>query len=166
MDVQATLYDVATAARAFLHPHWLRWHQIWGPPMPTISSQWTCVRSSLFLVRALHDRGIEACLQSGQPPVPALGVTGVNCGILTAEGWAGHAWVEAEAFIVDITADQFGHAPVVVRPMDVGTYQPAQCEAYRLGPTKAGMAAIDEIWPSWCHHQERCRPPHNGVSPI
>jgi len=165
VDVQAMLYDVAATARAFLHPHWLRWHRIWGPPMPATPSQWTCVRSSIFLVRVLQDQGIEASLQSGQSPEPSPGIMPKNCGLLTAGGWAGHAWVEAEGFIVDVTADQFGHAPVVVEPVDVGTYQPAQCEAYRLKPTKAGMTATDEIWSSWCCPVERRRYSHKGVSP-
>jgi hypothetical protein len=104
----------------------------------------------MFLVRALHRCGIEARLQSGQPPKKAPGIAGEDCGLFTAEGWVGHAWV-------DITADQFGHAPVVVLPAADTTYRPARDEAYTLTATKNGMAAIDEIWPSWCSYvDQRC----------
>jgi len=158
------LLAVATTARTFLLPHWSRWHHLWGPPPPAISYQWTCVRSSVFLVKALHRCGIEARLQSGQPPKKAPGVAGEDCGLFTAEGWVGHAWVEASGFVVDITADQFGHAPVVVLPAADTTYRPAQDEAYTLMATKNGMAAIDEIWPSWCSYVDQ-RPPLMGGEP-
>lgn len=154
-DVPRMLQSVATAARTFLLPHWSRWHQIWGSPLPVVASQWTCVRSSIFLMRALHQCGIEAELRSGQPPQLAPGIIGEDCGLLTADGWMGHAWVEANGFVIDITADQFGLAPVVVAPASDPAYQPARDEAHRLTPTRAGMAAIDEIWPSWCSYMDQ-----------
>ena len=38
--------------------------------------------------------------------------------------WRGHYWVESELpsgarFVVDVTADQFGHEPIVVLPFDL-----------------------------------------------
>lgn len=156
-DVRRMLQAVATTARTFLLPHWSRWHQIWGPPLPVVASQWTCVRSSMFLARALLRCGIEAELRSGQPPQPAPGVFGEDCGLLTADGWMGHAWVEANGSVIDITADQYGHPTVVVAPAGDPTYQPARNAAHRLAPTRAGVAAIDEIWPSWCSYvDQRC----------
>ena len=88
-DVQMMLLPVATTARTFLLPHWSRWHHLWGPPPPAMASQWTCVRSSMFLVRALHRCGIEARLRSGQPPTKAPGIAGEDCGLFTAEGMGG-----------------------------------------------------------------------------
>ncbi len=149
------LLAIATTARMFLLPHWSRWHQLWGPPLPTAASQWTCVRSSVFLMRAFHRCGIEARLQSGQPPMKAPGIAGEDCGLFTADGWMGHAWVEANGCVIDITADQFGDAPVIVAPASDPKYRPARDEAYRLTPTGNGMAAIDEIWPSWCNHVDQ-----------
>lgn len=143
------LFAVATTARNFLLPHWSRWHHLWGPPLPAMASQWTYVRSSIFLVKVLHRYGIDAKLQSGQPPKEAPIIASEKCGLFTADGWMGHAWVEANGFVVDITADQFGHAPVIVTPADDTTYQPSRNEAHRLTATENGIAAIDEIWPSW-----------------
>ncbi len=146
------LFAVATTARTFLIPHWSRWHQAWGAPPPTVAAQWTCVRSSMFLMKALHRCGVEARLQSGQPPKQAPGIVNEDCGLFTAGGWMGHAWVEANGFVIDITADQFGHPPVIVAPISDPTYRPARHEANRLTPTRNGMVAIQEIWHSWCSY--------------
>lgn len=149
------LFAAATAVRTFLLPHWHRWHEGWGPPAPALPSQWTCVRSSSFLARVLNSWGISATLQSGQPPETASGQPVEACGIFTAEGWMGHAWVEANGHIVDITADQFGYAPVIVIPTGDAKYRPARDAAHQLLPTPAGMAAIDAIWPLWCSTTDR-----------
>ncbi len=158
------LLAVATAARTFLLPHWSRWHDLWGPPPPAVASQWTCVRSSLFLVMALDRFGIEARLQSGQPPEIPTGNTGEDCGVCTDGGWVGHAWVEANDFVVDITADQFGHSPVIVISTSDATYRPARDEAYMLTPSKNSRAAIDEIWPAWCNYVDQKLPLMGGSS--
>lgn len=107
-------------------------------------SQWTCVRSSLLLAKALERRGVRAVLRSGQP------LDGEDNGLLAGDGWVSHAWVEAAGFVIDITADQFGQAPVVVIPIGDATYRRAEDEAHQLAPTRAGLAAVDEIWPLWC----------------
>lgn len=149
---------IATTARTFLLPHWSRWHRLWGPPAPSVASQWTCVRSSFFLVRAFARCGMEARLQSGQSPENAPGIISEECGLFTAAGWMGHAWVETNGFVVDITADQFGHAPVIVSPASNPAYRPASEEAHTLKVTKNGVAAIDEIWPSWCNFVDQQLP--------
>jgi hypothetical protein len=76
-------------------------------------------------------------------------------GILTADGWASHAWVEAAGFVIDITADQFGHDPVVVTPVNDPTYRPANGGPHELKPTFNGVAAVDEIWSSWCSYADQ-----------
>lgn len=91
-------------------------------------------------------------------------MVGEDCGLLTAAGWMGHAWVEANGCVIDITADQFGHAPVIVARASDHRYRPAQDDAHRLIPTKAGIAAIDEIWPSWCNYVDQRRSTSKGNS--
>ena len=146
-DTQAMLVDVATSARSFLLPHWYRWHRAWGPPFPSAPSRWTCVRSSLFLLNVLRQCGVTATIQSGQARETSPGSVGEDCGLLTPIGWAGHAWVEADRFVVDITADQFGQPPVVITSSDDPAYRPARDPANRLAPTASGIAAVAEIWP-------------------
>lgn len=80
---------------------------------------------------------------------------GENYGLLTAGGWESHAWVEADGFVIDVTADQFGHAPIVVLHSPDPAYRPARDEPHRLAVTPAGHAAVEEIWPSWCADAER-----------
>jgi len=140
-DVGRMLLTVATAARAFLLSRWRGWHQAWGPPAPNTLSQWTCVRSSLLLARALERQGFPATLQSGH--------------LSTDDGWVSHAWVEAAGLIIDITADQFGHAPVVITAAHDPAYRKGAGEADRLTPTLAGIAAVEEIWPSWCGYVDQ-----------
>ncbi len=59
----------------------------------------------------------------------------------TLGNWRGHYWVEIKAssgamFVVDVTADQFGHDAVVVLPFDEAS------ERYRKGP----QAEVDEVF--------------------
>jgi hypothetical protein len=143
-DAEAILLAIASTARTFLLSHWHRWHENWGPPAPSLPSQWTCVRSSLFLAQVLERQGIAAALCSGRP------VDDDGFGLLTDHGWESHCWVEAEGFVIDITADQFDHAPVVVTPRGDPAYRSAAEEADQLAPTRAGRAAVADMWPSWC----------------
>lgn len=99
------------------------------------------MRSSLLLARALERQGFPATLRSGH--------------LLTGDGWVSHAWVEAAGSIIDVTADQFGHAPVVITPADNPVYRRARDEADQLTPTRAGIAAVEEIWPSWCSYVDQ-----------
>jgi len=99
------------------------------------------VRSGLLLARALERQGFPATLQSGH--------------LLTGNGWVSHAWVEAAGSIIDITADQFGHAPVVITGARDPAYRKGEVEADQLTPTLAGIAAVEEIWPSWCSYVDQ-----------
>ena len=108
------------------------------------------MRSSLFLVQAIERRGGRAVLRSGNPD-HALGS---HYGLLTSDGWASHAWVEADGLVIDITADQFGYAPVVVTSSQDPGYRPAEDEALLLKATPAGIAAVKEIWASWCSYAD------------
>ncbi|MEH3104355.1 MAG: lasso peptide biosynthesis protein [Sphingomonas phyllosphaerae] len=135
------MWIIAKAARSFLRPHWRRWHETWGPPVPQTLSQWTCVRSSLMLTDTFNRRGISATLRSGR---------GNGFGIRVAGCWESHAWVEADGQIVDITADQFGYAPVIVARFDHPVYRAAQDSHGQLAPSQAAVDAVAEVWPAWC----------------
>lgn len=150
-----TLHAIATDIRTFLLPHWRLWHRAWGPPAPSTPSQWTCVRSSLFVVRAVERHGVPAAFCSGQPRDGEARADARPAGLSTGDGWVSHAWVETAGWIIDITADQFGHAPVIVTSVDDPTYRRADDEAYRLMPTRAGLAAVEKIWPCWCRHADQ-----------
>lgn len=58
--------------------------------------------------------------------------------------WRGHYWVEVlmpsgDSFVVDVTADQFGHPPLVVRPLkDANKY-------YRPGPQAEVDSALLDL---------------------
>lgn len=68
-----------------------------------------------------------------------------NNGTLGADGlWHGHYWVEVadaqgHAFVVDITADQFGHPPVRVIPA------PDAAASYRAGEQSTVDQAVQEL---------------------
>ncbi len=139
-NTRRMMWAIATAARSFLQPQWRRWHETWGPPAPQTLSQWTCVRSSLLLTDTFERRGISAGLRSGR---------GDGFGIRVAGCWESHAWVEADGRLIDITADQFGYAPVIVARFDHPAYRPAQHSLGQLAPSRAAVDAIAEIWPAW-----------------
>lgn len=106
----AELEAIAREVRGFLEPHWADWHRKSGSPEGRRTlSEGTCGRSSRFLVEVLRAAGFEARMAFGSP-------VECDCGFHSAQGWKGHGWVvvEAPARIIDITADQFGDAPVVV----------------------------------------------------
>lgn len=148
---------IAEAARSFLLPHWRAWHELWGPPAPARLSQWTCVRSSIFLTRSLKRYGVGATYQSGRPVSGAPNEAISAVGVLSASGWVSHAWVEAEGYLIDITADQFGQAPIILSSTDNPAYRKGDCPKVQLSPTPAGVIAVDEIWPAWCANTDRQR---------
>ena len=59
-DFDDRLWRIGHAARCFVEPHWGAWHAAWGPPMPQCASQWTCVRTALF-VTYIVAAGIPKC---------------------------------------------------------------------------------------------------------
>ncbi|MDQ2089623.1 hypothetical protein [Marimonas arenosa] len=105
--------------RAFLEPHWAVWHARTGSPEGRRTlSEGTCGRSSRFLCEVLRRDGFEAELVFGSP-------VECDCGFRTEAGWKGHGWVlvREPARIVDLTADQFGAAPVIVTGIDDPRYR-------------------------------------------
>ncbi len=137
------LFELARKARAFLEPHWMKWHDLAGEPPPAILSAGVCGRSSLFLQRALCSEGFDAMWRSGAPSTAKPGA-----GFLGSDGWIGHAWVECDGSILDITADQFGLAPVLITPSGDPRYQAGDDVAFADAVTRR-KTAVAAIWPHW-----------------
>lgn len=132
-----------------MEPIWLGWHRTWNGDAPSTPSQWTCGRTSLFLVRALTAEGLDASWASGTPRLspesPELG----DFGFLSDIGWQSHAWVECGNIIVDITADQFGASPVLITDRHDRRYRRGDRDTALPEFILARERAVDEIWPRW-----------------
>ena len=109
------LERLAEDVRLFLEDRWREWHAHIGSPDLLTPSQGTCGRSSLLLRDVLRDAGFDAHFACGSPVEGARGYH-------APRGWLGHAWVRVEGLIVDVTADQFGAAPVLITPEDDPRY--------------------------------------------
>ncbi|MQP68677.1 hypothetical protein GE253_25590 [Niveispirillum sp. SYP-B3756] len=134
------------ASRAFLEPVWPSWHAERGQTPPVLSA-WTCSRSSLFLQRVLiEDFGIAAAWMTGCP-FDEHGVA-FPAGFHSADGWLGHSWIVAGDLIVDITADQFGLAPVTVVSASDSRYRASEDLALLEFKAKR-TATVDMLWPHW-----------------
>ncbi|KSV78886.1 hypothetical protein N182_17975 [Sinorhizobium sp. GL2] len=146
---RTSLLKIATAARHFIEPIWMEWHRHAGADRPTIASQGTCGRTSLFLQRVLSTQGFSADWVCGTPrsgPLePEIGPFGFNCG----KSWQSHAWVECGDFIVDITADQFGAPPVLVVDRTDNRYNKGNRDGALPEFVLARRRAVDDIWPQW-----------------
>jgi len=110
--------QLAYEVRAFLEPQWERWHQKSGSPEGRRTmSEGTCGRSSRFLYAVLKAEGFDAEMAFGSP-------VECDCGYNSPEGWKGHCWIEVRdpACLIDLTADQFGAAAVIVTSLDDPRY--------------------------------------------
>lgn len=116
------LLVIASEVRSFLEPRWVDFQRQRGLVNASHPSTGMCRLSTLFLLRVLEQEmpaGDWQCLggcadRTDEDVDPALGLPG---GYQDANGdWSGHYWVADGAFdvIVDVTADQFGGAPVTV----------------------------------------------------
>lgn len=140
---QARLFDIASAARSYLEPIWLVWQRDRGNTSVAIPSTNTCGRSSLFLRDVLRERRLNAEWLSGAPGSEN------QLGYQSEGKWHGHAWVRCDGLIIDITADQFGGAPVIVTPSDDPRYKSAGIDAAYPHAIEARQRAVAEIWPGW-----------------
>ena len=147
------IYQIAAAGRAFLEPHWRRWHADWGSPEPVLPSQWTCVRSSAFLSAILTDAGMPAHVESGVPD-PNTADTDAT-GFWKGDMWCSHAWVRCGGFIADITSDQFGGPAIIVTASPDGRYRPGTNQKSTLILSPAGTAMLEPLL-SECRLRARC----------
>lgn len=147
--MQRRLIETATAARLFIEPIWADWHDAWGGERPHPLSRNTCGRSSLFVVKVLQQEGIAAEWKTGVPRFSKHEADIGPFGFRANGRWESHAWVEANGFIIDITADQFGDAPVIVVPGGDERYS-AGADATALPVhVENRTRAVATIWPRW-----------------
>ncbi|KQM21217.1 hypothetical protein ASE73_05990 [Sphingomonas sp. Leaf24] len=141
------LFRLASVARRFVAPVWPAWHADWGVPSPL--SRYTCVRSGLFVVRLLAEQGIVGVLRSGVPLADEREPASASFGFRAAGEWESHAWVEAGGFVIDITADQFGDAPVIVLPVHDRRYAAGEGPTALPAPGPRSVKAVDIVWQAW-----------------
>jgi len=86
---------------------------------------------------------------SGTPYAANSGVPDSACGYYSGLRWHGHAWVVVTGnTIVDITADQFGCAPVVITTVDDARYV-ASVDLADPNAIKARHEAVAVLWVQW-----------------
>ncbi|KQN74521.1 hypothetical protein ASE91_01895 [Sphingomonas sp. Leaf62] len=117
-----------------------------GGPLPSPPSRYTRVRSSLLVVRLLAEQGIVGVLRSGIPPADERKPASASFGFRAVGGWESHAWVEACGFIVEIIADQFGDAPVIVVPAHDRRYAAGEGPTALPAPGPKPVEAVDIVW--------------------
>jgi len=139
LDVEAVAAE-AERLREFLEPRWLDWKA--GRWSDAPASAHMCRVSSLFAAQALAEAvGGTWDVRGGWAELPAdlrpdeeetLDIGSFPGGMRDASGaWQGHYWaygydlddLDATGLIVDLTADQFGHAAVVVAHEDDPRYR-------------------------------------------
>lgn len=147
--VPGRLIAIAGAARAFMEPVWADWHRDGGGNCPPIPSQSTCGRTALFLQRALVEDGFCAHWANGIPRASEEGPQLGPFGFFDGASWRSHCWVKAEGWIVDITADQFGAAPVIVVPVTDPRYGERTFDAASPEHISRRIRQVDGLWPLW-----------------
>jgi hypothetical protein len=109
----------AKAIRVFLEPHWAAWHEAKKrrtagsnpADRDTPPSEGMCRFTAVFLAAVLPEELGGLWRIRGGSPWPPLYPNG---GLADSQGtWHSHYWLQQGRFILDITADQFGHEPVV-----------------------------------------------------
>lgn len=84
--------------------------------------------------------------------VPRLAEDGPEIGpfgFFSGERWESHAWSECDGWIVDITADQFDAAPVIVVPITDVRYRSGSADTALPEFAAARRAAVNAIQPAW-----------------
>lgn len=151
--IPSQLSNTATLVRCFLEPIWLQWHEAIGS-IPPITSQGTCGRSSLFLQRVLADHGIASQWITG----------GNHCshessGFYANGTFHNHSWLLVEDdWIVDITADQFNEAPILIVPKTDGRYYAGQYDSASPIFIQKRHETVDNLWKDWVLFKEKSVP--------
>ena len=110
------------------------------------------LRAIAFLARALTQVGVAARLASGVPEPGSPDPQRRVLGFWHHETWESHAWVVTSRFSVDITADQFSHAPVVVTSCPDALRRAGMDRQTILALSRAGSAVLDDLWTLWQRH--------------
>ena len=147
--MQECHFELAVSARSFIEPFWHKWHAARGSDKPDVASKHTCGRTSLFLVKALEQDDIAARWVSGVPRLTEHGPDLGPYGFFTGNRWESHAWVLSSAWIIDITADQFGADPVTVAPCDDERYRAGDRDTALPAHVAARHRAVEDAWPYW-----------------
>lgn len=122
---RAATEAVAARVRVFLEPRWLEWRETRQRPAEATASGGMCRFTSVFLAKVLAAESDARWTVRGGSPVAEAHQLQLRWergaprdgGMLDAVGrWQAHYWVEdlAGSTLVDLTADQFGHEPVVI----------------------------------------------------
>jgi hypothetical protein len=123
---------LAEDTRARLEPLWDEWRRERGRPDPETPSAGMCRFTAQLLARLLAEAGLgEWTVQGGSPhadygPEAFRHLGAGEGGIIDPSGaWRGHYWAfrQADGTIADVTADQFGHGPVIVTSSDDPRYR-------------------------------------------
>lgn len=125
------LFDFATEVRTFLEDRWVEWRTERFRSAPDVVSESMCRMSSAFLVELLNER-----FEGDWAVTGGAGVEGGELGDYDRRRWPGgmrsvhnqwdgHYWAMSKSLglIVDVSADQFGHAPVIVTTADDDRYR-------------------------------------------
>jgi hypothetical protein len=99
------LLDQLAGARMALEGYWAAWAVERNRP-DAASGATMCRFTSAFLVLVL---GWQWEMSGGEPTYP-----GETAGFFDGEAWHAHYWVTDGERIVDLTANQFGQAPIIV----------------------------------------------------
>lgn len=124
------LQELAELARRSIEPG------LQGDGSDGPKSAGACLHACLVVVMLLKRFG------RGTPVV--RGGSGGAGALDTFGQWRGHYWVEVQTpngqtFVVDVTADQFGHDAVIVMPINVAS------ERYRTGPQREVDEAFADL---------------------
>lgn len=153
MDRDAELFRLASAARTFLEPFWVRWRQSRSEPVPAIPSAHTCGRSSLFLRNALRLEEYPAEWANGIPRNAEERAELGPFGFFSGWRWESHAWVVSGDHILDITADQFGADPVIVTSLSDARYRSGGGDTATPSAIRARHDVVEALWPEWVSHR-------------
>lgn len=127
MSEATELQEIGNLARRSIEPGLL------GDGSGGPKSAGACLHACLIVVMLLTRFGHgKPVVRGGSDDAGALDTSGK---------WRGHYWVEVQtlsgpSFVVDVTADQFGHEAVAVMPLSLAS------ERYRKGP----QCEVDEAF--------------------
>jgi hypothetical protein len=159
MDKENSLEVFLQDVRRFLEPIWVKTHKSWDDePMPDPPSKYMCRYSCLFLQQLLQQYGYgQWSIELGRPPSPDLnGTKEGKFGYYAKDGWYDHAWLVKDGVIIDITADQYGDAPIIISSITSSKYNANLSEdnaAMDLKKLKKRAVSWIDMW----SHQTVCQ---------